>query len=85
MSPRNSLIILLVLGLAGCADYMNRRDSVTLGAGNAMEGNIGLHTIDPFPEVAKDTDINRNSDDNAIIKKKVAAPVAAPAAAPAAK
>jgi hypothetical protein len=82
MSPRNSIVILLVLGLAGCADYMNRRDSVTLGAGNALEGNIGLHTIDPFPEVAKDTDINRNG--NEIIKRRVAVPAAAPAAAPAA-
>lgn len=71
------MALLLVSGLAGCADYMNRSDSVTLGAGNALDGNIGLHTIDPFPQVAKDTDINR--DGVQIIKKKPAV-VAAPAA-----
>ena len=53
----------LAMSLSGCADYMNHRDSVTLGAGNAMEGNIGLHTIDPFPEVANNTDIDRQSSD----------------------
>ena len=55
-------------GLAGCADYMNHRDSVTLGAGNAVEGNIGLHTIDPFPADAYDTDIDRQGTE--VVTKK---------------
>jgi hypothetical protein len=55
---RNSLIALAAaLMLGGCADYMNNRDSVTLGAGDAMEANIGIHTIDPFPPQAKNTRI----------------------------
>jgi hypothetical protein len=55
---RNSLIALAAaLFLGGCADYMNNRDSVTLGAGDAMEANIGIHTIDPFPPQAKNTRI----------------------------
>lgn len=77
--PRNSRILLALMfagGLSGCADYMNHRDSVTLGAGNALEGNIGLHTIDPFPADASDTDIDRLGSE--VIKKK--AVVAAPAA-----
>lgn len=77
---RNSRILLalaLAGGLSGCADYMNHRDSVTLGAGNALEGNIGLHTIDPFPADAYDTDIDRDGDQ--VIKKKILVAPAAPA------
>ena len=42
----------------GCADYLANRDSVTLGVGNATQANIGIHTIDPFPPEAWDTDID---------------------------
>ena len=43
---------------AGCANYMTNRDSVTLGVGNAMLANVGIHTIDPFPPNAQNTDID---------------------------
>ncbi len=43
--------------VGGCADYMANRDSVTLGVGNAMLANQGIHTIDPFPPEAWETDI----------------------------
>ena len=43
---------------AGCANYMTNRDSVTLGVGNAMEANVGIQTIDPFPREAWNTDID---------------------------
>lgn len=76
MLPRSSLVLLAVLALGGCADYMNRRDSVTLGAGNALESNIALHTIDPFPEVAQDTDIDRWGSE--IRKPKILVPVQTP-------
>ncbi|MGB3901059.1 MAG: hypothetical protein WA973_21150 [Mesorhizobium sp.] len=56
--PRNSLPTLLAaMLLGGCADYMNHRDTVTLGAGDAMEANLGIHTIKPFPPDAKNTNI----------------------------
>ncbi len=51
-SKRAGLMVALALMLAGCADYMNRRDSVSLGAGNATEGNIAIQTINPQPPVA---------------------------------
>lgn len=59
MLPRSKslLVFVLAVGLGGCADYMNRRDSITLGAGNAPEANIGIHTVDPFPPQAENTDI----------------------------
>jgi hypothetical protein len=60
-SPRNSVAVVLMLALgpalAGCADYMNHRDSVTLAAGNAPETNLAVHTINPFPPAAWNTTI----------------------------
>lgn len=60
--PRNKSGLVLVVGasllMGGCADYMNNRDSVTLGAGNANFANIGVHTIDPFPSNSQNTNID---------------------------
>lgn len=50
---RGLLALGLVLPLCGCADYMNHRDSITFGLGNALEANKGIHTRDPFnPQTA---------------------------------
>ena len=67
MRSRNSLFAIvaglsLLTGLlTGCADYMNNRDSVSLGAGNAVEANLGIHAINPFPPVARNTHIHVDS------------------------
>jgi hypothetical protein len=63
LSRKNKALVCIILvgGLSGCADYMNHRDSVTLGAGNATEANTAIHTINPFPpEAANTTIIVRN-------------------------
>lgn len=56
LSPRSKSILLLVMAvvLSGCADYMNRRDSVTLRAGDAIEANTAIHVINPSPPIAYD-------------------------------
>lgn len=65
---KNNWVNALVAGAAlvavsGCtadtnlADYMNRSDSVTFGAGSAMEANTGIHTVRPFPRQALNTHI----------------------------
>jgi hypothetical protein len=46
------ILALAVTTLAGCADYMNRRDSVSLRAGNASEANSAIHVINPSPPIA---------------------------------
>ena len=60
---RNSGLLLAVLAscaiLAGCADYMNRYDTVTLAAGDATNSNIMLHTVDPFNPDSADTTITQ--------------------------
>ncbi|MFN3249437.1 hypothetical protein [Roseibium album] len=50
----------LVLLLSGCADYMSRRDTVTVGAGNAMDANMAIHTVQPFPRQAYNTNLSRD-------------------------
>ena len=59
---RNRIRLVLAVSasliLGGCADYMNNRDSVTLGAGNASFANIGVHTINPFPPNSQNTNID---------------------------
>ncbi len=52
-----ALALLSLLGLTACADHMNNRDSITVGAGNATEANMGIHTVEPFPPEALDTTI----------------------------
>ena len=56
-SKRALLVLAATSLISGCADYMNHRDTITFGAGNAMEANKGIHTQDPFPRVAQNTRI----------------------------
>ncbi len=52
------LLVLAATGLlSGCADYLNHRDSITFGLGNAVEANKGIHIKEPFPRVAQNTHI----------------------------
>lgn len=51
------LALFSLMSLAACADHMNNRDTITVGAGNASEANMGIHTVDPFPATALDTTI----------------------------
>lgn len=47
-------LLLVVGGLSGCADYLNRRDTVSVRAGDAVEGNSAIHIINPAPPGAYD-------------------------------
>jgi hypothetical protein len=61
-----ALPILLVAGtLAGCADtdlYLDRRDTISLSAGDAVASNIIVQTIDPWPRSAGNRNIPANGD-----------------------
>ena len=50
----------VALMLAGCADYLNHRDRVTLAAGDDVQWNQAVHTIDPWPPSVVDDDIPGN-------------------------
>lgn len=45
--------------LAGCRDnqYLDRRDTIRLGAGDAVAHNRAVHTVDPWPVYSKDRNI----------------------------
>jgi hypothetical protein len=43
------LVAALAVSVAGCVDYTNRFDSVNLAAGDAIDANAAIHTIDPWP------------------------------------
>nr|WP_196776301.1 MULTISPECIES: hypothetical protein [Rhizobium] len=66
---RRVLLVLIVVSLvSGCADYMNHRDSITFGLGNAVEANKAIHTQDPFPPQAQRT---RIASDGKVIRRVV--------------
>ena len=68
-NAKRLLLVLAAAGLAsGCADYMNHRDTITFGAGNAMEANKAIHTEDPFPPKAQRT---RIASDGKVIRRAV--------------
>lgn len=52
------LAVTLTVSLTGCAQYMNHRDSVTLGAGDAVETNSAIHAESPWPSDVSNTDID---------------------------
>ncbi|OAP37678.1 pilus assembly protein [Sinorhizobium glycinis] len=58
--PRSKRALLAIAAaglLSGCADYLNHRDSITFGVGNAVEANKAIHIQDPFPRAAYNTQI----------------------------
>lgn len=65
-NKRVFLVLAAASLVSGCADYLNHRDSITFGLGNAVEANKGIHIQDPFPQVAQNTRIT--SDGKVIYK-----------------
>ncbi|WP_198294133.1 pilus assembly protein [Ensifer sp. BR816] len=69
--PRSKRVLMVIAAagfLSSCADYLNHRDSITFGLGNAVEANKGIHTQDPFPRAAYNTQI---SSDGKVIHRAI--------------
>lgn len=66
--------LISLLGLTACADHMNNRDTITLGAGNSAEANMGIHTVEPFPPEALDTTIYSSPEKVAQARARYLAP-----------
>lgn len=66
---RNSLarialaLPLPIFGLAACQDsYLARRDTLTIGSGEAVHANIAKQVIDPWPAHAQQIDPTMNGE-----------------------
>jgi len=60
LSPSRSLPALrlavasvLALTVAGCTDYLARRDTLILETGDALQHNSAVHVVDPWPRHAQ--------------------------------
>jgi hypothetical protein len=54
--PRLILAVCLVSGVSGCSEYLDRKDTLLLGAGDAVETNIATHVADPWPAESRSRD-----------------------------
>jgi hypothetical protein len=56
-AARWSALILTLPALAGCSEYLARRDGITAYSGDAVAGNQVKQMVDPWPAVAADRNI----------------------------
>jgi hypothetical protein len=54
---RTSCALALAAALAGCSGYFDHNDTVSASAGDAVDANAAIHTIDPWPYAASRTEI----------------------------
>lgn len=67
MRPSNNLLRGLALTavmvlLAGCSEYLDRRETISLNAGDAMAANRVSMMVDPWPRVSADKNIAFNGE-----------------------
>jgi hypothetical protein len=58
-------VLFAVAAVGGCAEpdlYFDRRETISLHAGDAIAANIAVQTIDPWPRVAGNRNIPANGD-----------------------
>lgn len=56
-----ALTAVLVL-LAGCSEYLDRRDTISLNGGDAMASDRVSMMVDPWPRVSADKNIHFNGE-----------------------
>ena len=61
MRPSNNMLRVLALtalaALAGCSEYIDRRDTIALSGGNAVATNEVSQMVDPWPRASADKNI----------------------------
>ena len=65
MRPSSNLVRSLALAavlamLAGCSEYLDRRDTIALNGGNAVATNKVTHMVDPWPRDSANRNIAFN-------------------------
>jgi hypothetical protein len=59
---RTLVLALLLTALSGCAEYLDRRETITLGAGDALATDAMTEMVDPWPRVAAERNIGFNGE-----------------------
>jgi hypothetical protein len=62
MRPSSNVLRVLALAtlaaaLAGCSEYLDRRDTIALSGGNAVASNEVSQMVDPWPRASADKNI----------------------------
>ena len=60
---RGVLLTLVLVSLAGCSEYLVRRDSISPYGGNTIEGDKLVQMVDPWPRASANRDIAYNGID----------------------
>jgi hypothetical protein len=62
MRPLAAAVLAAAL-LGACSDiYVDRRETLTLHAGDAKAANVAVHAVDPWPRVAENNNIPGNGE-----------------------
>ena len=56
------VLAVLIATLAGCSEYLDRRDTIALSGGNAVYTDRVTHTVDPWPRDSANREIAFNGD-----------------------
>jgi hypothetical protein len=57
---RSVALASMLVTLGGCADYLDRRDTIALSGGNAVATNQITQMVDPWPRASADKNIAFN-------------------------
>ena len=55
-------LAVLFATLAGCSEYLDRRDNIALSGGNSVASNEVTHMVDPWPRDSANREIAYNGD-----------------------
>lgn len=66
----SAILVLSAISLGGCVDYMERRDTITLSAGEAQAWNRTAHVSDPWPPYVMNTQIPGDGQRTAVVIRR---------------
>ena len=61
---RTLALAALLAALAGCSEYLDRRDTISLGGGDAVATDKVTQMVDPWPRASADNNIAFNGDED---------------------
>jgi hypothetical protein len=70
--PRVLALALVLTAVSGCSEYLDRRDTIALGAGDAIATDEVTQMVDPWPRAAAQRNIGFNGQliENAVQRYK---------------